>query len=497
MGGVVAKSCVPCRERKRRCDRETPSCSLCNRLGRRCYYRGIRLSSSSANSDRSSLSGKEIGSFRIPESPTPSLSLFSDGSFMKKGINSEITKRLSQAIGDISDIRLVSVKYFRTIHTWFPILSEITFYENLTSIFSKPDAAYSLLSLSMGLITTMPSNNEKMLSLYFLLKSSISIVEAGNINSLEVVQARLLVSLFEVGHGMDPAAFISLAATTRAAVAVGLNQTVKNRCVDDTSVLSKSEQGHRVWWGLVMLDRIYTLERGQGPCATEGLERPQYLPRDGNIWNHEILSSPEPLSMSTPSGIRVGPFARQAQVSHLLDILIMQLYDSERRRSLDTDEFGQLARTLTAFAMLLPEETPQPWPTYCGAMGMCYSALMMLHESQQKNDPDTEIIPPNAPESLQSSLDRLVIISQRFNGQIRQIDTEAMSPFPPSSIAKAASAYTLLWRKTGDIRHRDAANALTEMVGHFSKRWTKAAYYLRKLEAEQQLLTPLFGSPVS
>lgn len=86
----------------------------------------------------------------------------------------------------------------------------------------------------------------------------------------------------------------------------------------------------------------------------------------------KIISSTEPLPLSTPSSIRVGPFARQAQVSHVLNILMMHLQDQKLGKSFDAESADQIARTLTAFSMLLPEETPQPWPRYCGAIGMCY-----------------------------------------------------------------------------------------------------------------------------
>lgn len=175
--------------------------------------------------------------------------------FMEESIGGEITKRLSQEVGDVSAVRSIAVKYFRTIHTWFPIVSEISYYEHLSTIFLQPSATWSLLSLSMALITTMPTESERMFALYLLLKSSVSLVEAGSINCLEVVQARLLVSLFEFGHGMDSAVFISLAATARAAVAIELDRTYKSCPSATSNVLSKSDQGYRVWWGIVMLDR--------------------------------------------------------------------------------------------------------------------------------------------------------------------------------------------------------------------------------------------------
>jgi hypothetical protein len=138
--------------------------------------------------------------------------------------------------------------------------------------------------------------------------------------------------------------------------------------------------------------RYYTLERGDGPCATQDLGSPRHLPRDGNVWDQQvslasptkylltdptpkILTSNETLPMSTPSSIRVGPFARQAQISHVVNLLLTHLRDQKIQGSLDVEESDQLARTLLAFSKLLPEETPQPWPRYCGAVGMCYGSV--------------------------------------------------------------------------------------------------------------------------
>jgi hypothetical protein len=168
-----------------------------------------------------------------------------------------ITEKLKQSVGDISGVRNAATRYFSSIHVWFPILSELSYYERLTRAFENPCAEYSLLSLTLLLITTTPPVTETLdsfTSLYILVKSSIAIVEAANINSLEIVQSRLLVSLFEFGHGM-PAAFISIAATVRAAVAIRLNETIKTPCIDVSADCSKLEEGLRVWWGIVMLDR--------------------------------------------------------------------------------------------------------------------------------------------------------------------------------------------------------------------------------------------------
>lgn len=108
----------------------------------------------------------------------------------------------------------------------------------------------------MALITSMPTNNEIPMPLYTAAKTAIAMTEAANIHTLTVVKARVLVTLFEVGHNLDPAAFISLGATARAAVAIGLNLSVHTENGNVRSILTNSEEGLCVWWAIVMLDRL-------------------------------------------------------------------------------------------------------------------------------------------------------------------------------------------------------------------------------------------------
>jgi hypothetical protein len=191
---------------------------------------------------------------RPPRISPPKFSIpyiFDDDRLMLLSINTAITEQLSKAVGNVADVRDVAATYFGTIHLWFPIMSERWYYERLPNIFEHPRADHSLLSLSMALINSIPAEKDKpdtLSPLYVLVKSSIAIIEAANINTLEVVQSRLLVSLFEVGHGI-PAAFMSLAATARAAVLIGVNQTIHG------SSSPARDEGLRVWWGIVMLDR--------------------------------------------------------------------------------------------------------------------------------------------------------------------------------------------------------------------------------------------------
>lgn len=203
-------------------------------LGRRCEYGLISPPPSSASSEASL-------------EQTPRVPPLKKGP-RKLGIHEAITENLAKAVGELSDIRIVAARYFNTVHLWLPVISETLYYERLPSIFTNPLGDWSLLNLALALICTVPPDDTRT-ELYFLLKSSISLVEAADINSLEVVQARLLVCVYEVGHGMS-AAYISIAATARAAVELGINERTGGIC---------DEVEARLWWGIVMVDRYCLL----------------------------------------------------------------------------------------------------------------------------------------------------------------------------------------------------------------------------------------------
>ena len=229
------------------------------RIGRRCQYEPrVKLSNPRVESTVVKATPLSLPTVRPVSVSAPKFSQ----KLLLSGVNNTITEHLVCAVGDLSSVRNVAVRYFRSIHLWFPIVSEIPYHERISKIYENPSAEYSLLSLSMALITAPPPEKEtsdRFTTLYMLVKSAIAMAEAANLHSLEIVQSRLLVSLFEFGHTIEPAAFISLAATARAAVAIGLNKEINKPCSDNLVPCSKKEEGNRVWWGIVMLDR-YTLQ---------------------------------------------------------------------------------------------------------------------------------------------------------------------------------------------------------------------------------------------
>lgn len=83
------------------------------------------------------------------------------------------------------------------------------------------------------------------------------------------------------------------------------------------------------------------------------------------------------LSLSTPSQVRVGYFARLAQVSHLLGLVLRNKFDPTPDEAFNAQEAQQLRRTTAVFAELLPKEaTAADCSHYCGPIAILQRYLV-------------------------------------------------------------------------------------------------------------------------
>jgi len=160
-------------------------------------------------------------------------------------------------LGDLEEIRLTASKFFEQIQSWMPFISKKRFYEIYLrpSFQSKPDVA--LLLISLKLITTLPSSNSwnPRTALYHAVKHFYLEAEGFSIFSIQILQAGVIICIYELGHAIYPAAFLSIGACARYAHALGINAgtTFNTRRV---LTLIEVEERRRVWWAIIILDRF-------------------------------------------------------------------------------------------------------------------------------------------------------------------------------------------------------------------------------------------------
>jgi hypothetical protein len=150
-------------------------------------------------------------------------------------------------LGNHDEVTAIATDYFNTLSNRMPFIWRDRFNSRLQSMRTNPHADFSLLCLCIYLVVQYPPkyNQNVRSSVYAIIKGHISLLEASGFLSLEFVQARLLLSIFEIGHGLYPAASISIGACARTARALGLNKKQFGDSFSDDSARQRAEEEKR------------------------------------------------------------------------------------------------------------------------------------------------------------------------------------------------------------------------------------------------------------
>lgn len=139
--------------------------------------------------------------------------------------------------------------------------------------------------------------------LYRVVKQFYFDVESCGTLSIQVLQAGVLIALYELGHAIYPATFLSVGGCCRYATALGLDKDVSSRGYSKLPWIEEEEH-RRVWWSLLILDRyvlsvaciigqnlLRLLDRFLNLCdpgrhlITPDPEPGSYLPVDDAAWD--------------------------------------------------------------------------------------------------------------------------------------------------------------------------------------------------------------------
>jgi hypothetical protein len=165
------------------------------------------------------------------------------------------TQVLSILFSNGESVQSVTAVYFRTIDVWLPIISPQKCVEKLKNIASDNNPELCNLLLCMYLVTRQPGNTsgikEMQTPLYFEAKTLLTALTSSGHSSIEVIQAGVLLSLYEQGHGMIDVAQLTMSVCTRMAMKI----KVALRAAPE---LQNTDFG-RLWWGIIILDRYVFL----------------------------------------------------------------------------------------------------------------------------------------------------------------------------------------------------------------------------------------------
>jgi hypothetical protein len=290
-GGKAPHACSTCRKQKKGCDKALPSCSICRRLQRICVYDPIPSTSGSDSLEsvvrRVSELENELREHRelcegrfgsvpmshipdhtheaaLPSSTTfPSVFFLDVNVFKRRRLKAPrpqmtIQDNIFREIGNDLDIRATVGSYFFSTATWMSMISKKQLHQEIAAfpIEMAPDVV--LLVLCMKLVNDRLGSEvqDPRTRLYTIAKNFFLTVESSGFTSIRLLQAGILLCLYETGHAIYPQAYISIGHIGRLGQAIGLHDTdgVPQLALEPGS-WDEMEERRRVWWTVYILDR--------------------------------------------------------------------------------------------------------------------------------------------------------------------------------------------------------------------------------------------------
>jgi hypothetical protein len=301
------------------------------------------------------------------------LGFSSQGALQMPIVDGMIRSLTTQIIGSLENMAGIANDFFASTYQRIPVLSKSRFYGNLQSLTAEPRADFELLCLCIHLVQQRPLDlvTSMQSPLYTTIKNMLSLIETSNGPSLDALHCRVLLIFYEIGHGLDMPAYISIATCGRIARALGFHRKPwqESTAIAEVDKLNIEEK-KRTWWTIINMDRITSLVSGDALFGTDDPKSSDSLPFEDLLWSDDILSGIAPI-LATPSDISVGQMARECQVSNLAGRVVRHISDPEQLdREFYAHEAVQLERTLVAFIPLLAQEELKIG-NYCGALGIC------------------------------------------------------------------------------------------------------------------------------
>ncbi|KAL2063565.1 hypothetical protein VTL71DRAFT_5370 [Oculimacula yallundae] len=529
-------SCSACKSQKRKCDRRLPICSLCTRKDRVCEYpspRRRKVSHQSQSRGRTYPSPQlsaatSTSAISTPATPNPLAnntvprltqaasqfpavfyldnSVFYDSLIAKPSSVTSIPSEVSSSIGDAPNQGLIATEYFKTVHSWMPIVSKKRFYENVprSDADTSPPAFenvpksganmtplrsdYALLILCMKLSMWTPHEEDPRTPEYLAAKTFYLDLEIHGIVSVQVLQALILIALYEAGHAIFPSAAVSKEACVRYGQALGINWESKSPRKKPFAWVDREEE-NRVWWAVFMLECV---SRVGYPKDSPLLEVPSpdvRLPSDTSAWDEGVMPSKNLTILQPRSNQDLGPFASMAEATRLLSRVLEHVSGNNGDERLHDEEGLLFDHALKALENVVQYEGDYNTLSIMNQTTMCSISLIILHEAHaSKQTTSSEYYQTiHRAKGITHALRRSQEEFTRSLTDVAPIHSciRDASPFITTLLYQTAIANLRMYQETGTEESSEALQMVKGSLKHFDSRWKASGAYLNILEARE------------
>ena len=194
------------------------------------------------------------GNYAIPDLTTASrwLEAFdtsgSDRHDTKLELDASITNQVLDIISENGDsIPLICQRYFTSIDVWLTVISREDFEDQMSRLQAHPSSESALLLLCMQVVTCLPLQGNDARRYYFPAKWLFNTLSSDPKHSLRIVQAGLLLSLFEFGSDLVESAQVTIAVCSQLSSQLLLDPSVHRKDGVENTELGMT------WWGISLM----------------------------------------------------------------------------------------------------------------------------------------------------------------------------------------------------------------------------------------------------
>ncbi|KAJ9614549.1 hypothetical protein H2200_002686 [Cladophialophora chaetospira] len=245
----------------------------------------------------------------------------------------------------------VCERYFSGPHQWISFLSKKRLAQRLATTPLPFNPGVTMLLLCMKLLSEpLGHGNAPETQLYQVTKQYLSSIEDSGCISLPLIQGIILTGIYELGHAIHPAAYLSFSRAARLGYLLGLHdRDHATQMFKEPDTWTLCEEERRTWWAVMVFDRLLHCGTTGVPLFTSEPLQGELLPCNDNDWNQGLVGSNDALFTASTSFVASGiHFATMCRAAHILGRVLRhksdQLLDFPDRLS----EAFQLHRALLA-----------------------------------------------------------------------------------------------------------------------------------------------------
>lgn len=166
-------------------------------------------------------------------------------------------RSLCDTVGHRQAVEHVTTYYFSSVNDWFTIIEKTSFDSLVERMWSFPSAEVGLLVLCMLLIIRTPNDSGAAMDdgLYLSVKTAFTLVQSKIPPSISLLQAQLLIGLYEYSQGLPQQAYMSMGTCIQMTRSFGWH--IRSFWSEERQQLLPADLklSSILWWALVYVDR--------------------------------------------------------------------------------------------------------------------------------------------------------------------------------------------------------------------------------------------------